>query len=40
MSVVDPQAALPADKHPERRLKSSFKVMIVWPKFVFPLLHF
>ena len=26
MSVVDPQAALPADKHPERRLKSSFKV--------------
>ncbi|TKW05953.1 hypothetical protein SEVIR_7G210000v4 [Setaria viridis] len=25
MSVVDPQAALPADKHPERRLKSSFK---------------
>ncbi|OEL13268.1 hypothetical protein BAE44_0025715 [Dichanthelium oligosanthes] len=25
MAVVDPQAALPADKHPERRLKSSFK---------------
>ncbi|KAL5675262.1 hypothetical protein ACJX0J_011393, partial [Zea mays] len=25
MSVVDPQASLPADKHPERRLKSTFK---------------
>ncbi|CAD6259996.1 unnamed protein product [Miscanthus lutarioriparius] len=25
MSVLDPQVSLPADKHPERRLKSTFK---------------
>jgi hypothetical protein len=35
MSVVDPQASLPADKHPERRLKSTFKVYYNFTKFCF-----